>query len=122
MYKGFVDAIKSKRDVEQELSKLESRTAKILQRFKKAHENGDPGILLTGVERNKLRKFLFIMKYRGLDFYEKYFCKDSQAYDSEYKHLLRAYIANKGMNSPRNLWLHVSTPSWILIWIPRGTG
>jgi hypothetical protein len=55
----------TKKDVEQELSKLESQTAVILQKVKKAHENGDAGICLTRVERNKLRKFLFIMKYRG---------------------------------------------------------
>ena len=63
MYKDVADAIKSKKDVEQELSKLESRTAEILQKVKKAHENSEPGIWLTRVERNKLRKFLFIMKY-----------------------------------------------------------
>jgi hypothetical protein len=106
MYKDLADAIKSKKDVEQELSKLESRTAEILHKVKKAHENGDPGIWLTRVERNKLRKFLFIMKYRGPGFYEKYFREDPQAYHSEDKHLLRAYIASKGMNSPRDVWLH----------------
>jgi hypothetical protein len=106
MYKDFADAIKSKKDVEQELSKLESRTAEILQKVRKVHENGDSGIWLTRVERNTLRKFLFIMKYRGPGFYEKYFCEDPRTYDSEDKHLLRAYITNKGMNSPRDVWLH----------------
>jgi hypothetical protein len=106
MYKDLADAIKSKKDVEQELSKLESRTAEILQKAKKAHENGDPEIWLTRVERNRLRKFLFIMKYRGPGFYKKYFSGDPQIYDSEDKHLLRAYIANKGMRKPRDVWLH----------------
>jgi hypothetical protein len=76
MYEDFADAIKSKKEVEQELSKLECWTAEILHKVKKAHENSEPGIWLTRVERNRLRKFLFIMKYRGPGFYEKYMSED----------------------------------------------
>jgi hypothetical protein len=106
MYKDFADAIKSKKEVEQELSKLECRTAETLHRVKKAHENSEPGIWLTRVERNKLRKFLFIIKYRGPGFYEKYMSEDPQTYDSEDKHLLRAYMADNGMVRPRDVRLH----------------
>lgn len=106
MYKDVADAIKIKKDVEQELSKLESQTAEILHKVKKAYENSEPGIWLTRVEVNKLRKFLFIMKYRGPGFYEKYFSEDPQTYNSEDKHLLRAYMADNGMARPRDVWLH----------------
>ena len=51
MYKDVADAIKSKKDVKKKNSKLESRVAEILQKVKKAHENGDPVIRLTRVER-----------------------------------------------------------------------
>ena len=71
-----------------------------------AHENGEPGIWLTRVERNRLRKFLFIMKYRGPGFYEKYMSKNPQSYESEDKHLLRADMADNGMTRPRDVWLH----------------
>lgn len=106
MYSDVFDTIKGKKDVEQELSKLESQTAVILQKVKKAHENGDAGICLTRVERNKLRKFLFIMKYRGPGFFEKYVSEDPQAYTSEDKHLLKDYMAEKGFATPRDVWLH----------------
>jgi hypothetical protein len=106
MYSDVFDTLKAKKDVEQELSKLESQTAVILQKVKKAHENGDAGICLTRVERNKLRKFLFIMKYRGPGFFEKYSSEDPQAYTSEDKHLLRDYMAEKGFITPRDVWLH----------------
>ncbi|KAH6669779.1 hypothetical protein B0J14DRAFT_671381 [Halenospora varia] len=76
------------------------------KKVKKAHENGDAGICLTRVERNKLRKFLFIMKYRGPGFFDKYFSEDLQAYTSEDKHLLRDYMAEKGFITPRDVWLH----------------
>jgi hypothetical protein len=106
MYQEVADAIKTKKDLEEELSKLESRTAEILQKVKKAHENCESGIWLTRLERNRLRKFLFIMKYRGPGFYEKYFSGDPQTYNSEDKHLLRAYMASKGITRPRDVWLH----------------
>lgn len=106
MYNDVADAIKSKKEVEQELSKLESWTAEILHKVKKAHENSDLGIWLTRVERNKLRKFLFIMKYRGPDFCQKYLSEDPQTYNREDKHLLRAYMADNGMVTPRDVWLH----------------
>ncbi|KAN0122749.1 Protein of unknown function (DUF4238) domain containing protein [Hyaloscypha variabilis] len=106
MYKEVADAIKTKKDVEQELSKLECRTAEILQKVKKAHGNGEAGLWLTRSERNLLRKFLFIMKYRGPGYYEKYFCEDPQTYDSEDKHLLMDYMADKGFARPKDVWLH----------------
>ncbi|KAH6725014.1 hypothetical protein BKA61DRAFT_639248 [Leptodontidium sp. MPI-SDFR-AT-0119] len=84
MYVEVANAIKAKKDVERELAKLEQQT----------------------VERNILRKFLFIMKYRGPGFYTKCFDDDTQTYDSKDKHILRAYMAEKGMTSPREVWLH----------------
>lgn len=106
MYKDVADVIRSKKDVELELSKLESRTAVILQKVRKAHEDREAGIWLTRVERNILRKFLFIMKYRGPGFYEKYSSENLQTYESEDKNLLIDYMADNGMTRPRDVWLH----------------
>jgi hypothetical protein len=106
MYNDAADAISSKKSVEEELSKLESRTAEILQKVKKAHENGEPGIILNRTERDRLRKFLFIMKYRGPGFYGKYASGDLSMYKWEDKNLLDCYMAEKGFESPRDVWLH----------------
>jgi hypothetical protein len=106
MYNDAADAINSNKNVEEKLSKLESRTAEILQKVKKSHENGEPGIILTRLERDRLRKFLFIMKYRGPGFYGKYISGDLSGYQFEDKNLLRSYMAEKGFKSPRDVWLH----------------
>ncbi|KAH6659071.1 hypothetical protein BKA67DRAFT_543484 [Truncatella angustata] len=106
MYSDIFSTIKSKKDVEQGLSRLECQTATILQKVKKAHENGDQGIRLTRIERNHLRKFLFIMKYRGPGYFEKYLSQDPQSYNSEDKHLVRDYMVEKGFATPRDVWLH----------------
>lgn len=105
MYSDTFD-MKPTKEVEELLSRLECQTAVILQKVKKAHETGEAGICLTRVERNKLRKFLFIMKYRGPGFFEKYLSKNPQEYISEDKHLLRDYMAKKGFITPRDVWLH----------------
>src|SRR3569833_346304 len=99
------NAIKSQKSVEEELSRLESQTARILQKVKKAHEMGEPVISLDRTERSRLRKFLFIMKYRGPGFYEKY-SKEDCSYQWEDKNLLRSYMAEKGFKNPRDVWLH----------------
>lgn len=79
MYRGVSKTIKSRKDVEMELSTLESRVVEILQKVKKGHEVGEPGISFNRVERNRLRKFLFIMKYWDPQFYEKYYLLVEQA-------------------------------------------
>jgi hypothetical protein len=106
MYEDIAVAIESRKDVERELSKLESRTAEILHKVKRAQEGGEAGIWLSRVERNRLRKFLFIMKYRGPVYCEKYFVGNSGEYESEDKHLVRAYMSKQGLSSPRDVWLH----------------
>jgi hypothetical protein len=60
MYRDIADAMKSRKDVERELSKLECRTTEILLKVKKAHETGEAGIYLTRVERNRLRNSFLI--------------------------------------------------------------
>jgi hypothetical protein len=106
MYEDITNAIESRKDVERELSRLESYAARILQKVKEAHESSEPGIWLTRVERNILRKFLFIMKYRGPGFCEKYFIGSPETYNSEDRNLIRAYMVNEGLSSPRDVWLH----------------
>lgn len=106
MYSDADNAIKSHKNIEAELSKLESRTAVVLQKVKKAHENGEPGIWLDRSERNLLRKFLFIMKYREPGFSGKYFSGDRHSYTWEDKNLLDAYMAERGFTDPRDVWLH----------------
>jgi hypothetical protein len=106
MYEDIADAIESRKDVERELSNLEYRTVEILQKVKRVQEGDQAGIWLTRVERNRLCKFLFIMKYRGPGYCEKYFVGHPSEYESEEKHLVRAYMVKQGPSSPRDVWLH----------------
>lgn len=44
--------------------------------------------------------------YRGPGYYEKYLSGDHNSYQHEDKNLLRSYMAEKGFENPRDVWLH----------------
>ena len=52
-------------ELESKLSKLEGKAAEIMNKIRKRFEGGAPDIWLKRAERDTLRKFLFIMKYRS---------------------------------------------------------
>ena len=64
MYRDFAHAT-NQHYLEQQLSKLESRAGQIISKIKKAFEANENEVWITRPERDDLRKFLFIMKYRG---------------------------------------------------------
>ncbi|KDN72260.1 hypothetical protein CSUB01_07911 [Colletotrichum sublineola] len=105
MYEDAADAIKGQKQIEDKLGRLESQSAIVIQRIKKAHERGQTHVRLERREKDQLRKFLFIMKYRGPRFHDKYLSGDEKIYQWEDKNLLRAYMAQKGFRDPREVWL-----------------
>ncbi|GJC90063.1 hypothetical protein ColLi_12901 [Colletotrichum liriopes] len=105
MYDDAADAIKGQKQIEDKLGRLESQSATIIQKIKKAHDNGKSDVCLRRSEKDQLRKFLFIMKYRGPGFYDKYLSGDEKTYQAEDKNLLCAYMAQKGFRNPREVWL-----------------
>jgi DUF4097 and DUF4098 domain-containing protein YvlB len=54
--------------VEELLSRLEATAAEVISKISKVFENGDQEVALLRGERDVVRKFLFIMKYRGTTF------------------------------------------------------
>jgi hypothetical protein len=58
--------------LEKELSKLESRVGCIIAGIKSAIDSRKDGFSMSRDQRNVLRKFLFIMKYRGLGFHRRF--------------------------------------------------
>jgi hypothetical protein len=64
MYRDFSNA-SNQNYLEEELSKLESRAAGTVSIIRKHFEEGKSEVWITRPDRNTLRKFLFIMKYRS---------------------------------------------------------
>ncbi|KAK2016843.1 hypothetical protein LZ32DRAFT_635745 [Colletotrichum eremochloae] len=105
MYDDAADAIKGQKQIEDKLGRLESQSATVIQKIKKAHESGQTHVRLRRWEKDQLCKFLFIMKYRGPKFHDKYPSGNEKIYQWEDKNLLRDYMAHKGFRDPREVWL-----------------
>ena len=90
--------------LEEELSKLESRAAMVIRKMLKAFEAGDKDVWITRAERDILRKFLFIMKYRSSGFHKRYSHHDAEHYSENDKDRLSEYMRKKGYEKPVDVW------------------
>jgi hypothetical protein len=93
-----------KEHIEKLLSKLEDSVSRIIAHVQSSHERGDKLITLRRGEKDVLRKFLFIMKYRRPDVRDRYTCSIEDFEDTE-KEALRKYMQHRGFQRPLDVWL-----------------
>lgn len=106
MYDDDTQGHKEQRRVEKKLGKLESDASGLFRHMLKAFSEGQRGFWLYRNERNLIRKFLFVMKYRGPTFYERYHHSTLDTYTAEDKDQLSAYMQEKGFSRPIDVWLY----------------
>lgn len=105
MYDNDTKSSQERRRIELKLSRLESDASSIFRRILKAYNDRHKGLWLTREDRNLMRRFLFVMKYRGPTFYERY-CHDTiDTYVCEDKAELAEYMKEKGYSRPIDVWL-----------------
>jgi len=90
--------------VEEALSRLESDAARIYHRIKKDHESGKYKFSLSRGERNILRKFLFVMRYRSHKFWSKY-TGTIDNYDFNDRDMLVEFLKERSITDLRQVWL-----------------
>ena len=90
--------------VEESLSRLESDAARIYHRIKKDHESGKYKFSITRKDRNVLRKFLFVMRYRSHKFWSKY-TGTIDTYEHNDRHLLIEFLKERSITDLRQVWL-----------------
>jgi hypothetical protein len=103
MYRDFADAT-NQQYLEEELSKLESRAGEIISKIRKAFEAQERDVWLKRAERDILRKFLFIMKYRGSGMHKRFYHESAEGYHADDKHRLLPYMQEKGFKKPVDVW------------------
>ncbi|KAF8461200.1 hypothetical protein BDZ91DRAFT_699739 [Kalaharituber pfeilii] len=91
--------------IEDALARLEREVANIVQRIRTALQKGEDTVTLTRVERNKIRKFLFLMKFRLPLFWGKY-NRSLEDYDAVDRTDLLRFMQRKGFKKPLEVWLH----------------
>lgn len=106
MYHDSTKPDKQQQEVEQMLSKVEDQASQIFRKIVKAHEEKEPGLWITRPERDLVRKFLFILKYRGSGFYERFNHDSPGAYSADDRELMREYMSQHGFTRPLDVWLH----------------
>lgn len=89
---------------EQMFSKLKARSSIIFRKIVKTFEAGDPGLWLTRDERNLVRKFLFLLKYRGSTFHDRFYHNNPEEYSANNRESLYAYMKEKGFARPVDVW------------------
>ncbi|KAL7932475.1 hypothetical protein V8C35DRAFT_328423 [Trichoderma chlorosporum] len=94
------------RRIETMFSKMESQASTIYRRIIKGHEAGDTAITLTRIERNMIRKFLFLLKYRGSSFHQQFYHDKLEDYPFNNRELLFEYMKEHRFSTPRDVWYH----------------
>ncbi|KAL4904113.1 hypothetical protein BDW74DRAFT_155100 [Aspergillus multicolor] len=91
--------------LEKKLSKLETQASEALRKARAAFGKGHT-LELKRTEVNTLRKFLFLMKYRGTAMFERYNRDKIDDYDSDDWLRMRTYMETKGFTKPRDVWFN----------------
>ncbi|KAH8649432.1 hypothetical protein BGZ60DRAFT_422302 [Tricladium varicosporioides] len=104
MYRDF-RASTRQHQVEEQLSVLESRAGEIISTIRKAFEAGKTDVWITRTQRDTLRKFLFIMKYRGSRFHKRYCHENTDDYDENDKEKMVEYMEKNDIKKPVDVWL-----------------
>ena len=94
------------RRIETMFGKMESQASTVFRRIVKFYEAGDSAIKLTRLERNLVRKFLFLLKYRGSTFHQRFYHDGPEDYHSNDRERLLEYMRNQNFSSPRDVWFH----------------
>lgn len=107
MYRDMAKA-SNQNYVEEELSKLESNAAMIISKIRKTFDANNQAVWLSRQERDILRKFLFIMKYRGKAFHKRFVGDDNnkEGYVEDDKEKFLKYMHEKGFRKAVDVWLH----------------
>jgi Protein of unknown function (DUF4238) len=91
-------------DLEKRLAKLECEVGQIIANIRKKHEAGDAQVWMIRKDRDTLRKFLFVMKYRGIRFHRRFQHQTAEEYSADDREVLLKYMAEKGFTRPIDVW------------------
>lgn len=104
MYRDTSKPSSEQQHIEQMFRKMEGKASEVFRKITKAFEQKESGLWLTREERDLLRKFLFLLKYRGSTFHRRFYHDDSESYKADDRELLWEYMAEKGFQRPTDVW------------------
>ncbi|WZH50157.1 uncharacterized protein QYS62_011399 [Fusarium acuminatum] len=96
---------KEQHEVEEMFSKMESQAQRVFRKITKALEDGDKAVCLPRSERDLIRKFLFLLKFRGSMFHKRFYHEVVENYWANDKVMFRQYMRDHGFTRPIQVWL-----------------
>ena len=106
MYRDTTQPPATQQRIEDMLGVMESRASVIVRGIMKAFDRKEKSVALKRDDRNLLRKFLFIMKYRGSTFHKRFYADSVDGYNFNDRLMLREYMAQKGFERPKDVWFN----------------
>ena len=91
--------------LEKKLGDLESLAGELLARARKTFVQPGASLTFSRPEKDILRKFLFLMKYRNSRFSSRFNVATVNEYVEDDKEKMRKYMHDRGFQSPRQVWL-----------------
>ncbi|KAK1752334.1 hypothetical protein QBC47DRAFT_363898 [Echria macrotheca] len=106
MYENTTKTSKRERNLEQLFSRLEDQASRIFRKITKAYETTqtEQPVRLTRQERDLIRKFLFLLKYRSSGYHKRFYLDAPEDYMLDDRELMREYMAEKGYQHPMDVW------------------
>lgn len=105
MYEDLGQAtVKQKGEIEKMFGTLESRASPIFRKIIKGVEKADVELCLSRKERNILRRFLFLLMYRGSQSHRRFYHATPDEYHSDDEIELYQYMLERGFDRPVDVW------------------
>ncbi|KAJ5757568.1 uncharacterized protein N7511_006262 [Penicillium nucicola] len=89
--------------LEKKLSNLESQASEIIRRASNLFSQGLT-LELNRIELDRLRKFLFLMKYRSSGMFDRYNHDQTHQYEADDRERMLIYMQSRGFTRPRDVW------------------
>jgi Protein of unknown function (DUF4238) len=105
MYRDFANA-SNQHYLEEQLSKLESRAGMVVSKILKSLEAGDKEVWIPRSDRDILRKFLFIMKYRNSGMHKRFGHQNMEEYSQNDRVRFLKYMREKEFKKPIDVWFN----------------
>ncbi|KAK5989089.1 hypothetical protein PT974_10587 [Cladobotryum mycophilum] len=104
MYDDAKPIALNRRRIEKKFGLLESRIGKIYSRIIREHDQGKPMIWLKRTDKELLRKWIFLLKYRGSGVHQRY-NQHAKDYAEKDRDTLRDYMTQHNIERPFDVWL-----------------
>ncbi|KAL7911827.1 hypothetical protein GGI35DRAFT_300050 [Trichoderma velutinum] len=105
MYEDTGNLLKDHGHLEKKLAGLESTASFIYRKIIKIYKNGKDRIWLTRKEDDFLRKFMFLLTLRSVQYHRKYNLDSALEYDGDDRVWLQEYMEAYGFTKPIDVWL-----------------